>query len=269
MLIKYSRNINRILCYLAIVLSVATNSFSKIKNIAFCQTEISAYTKQTDKHTGVQESSQKSLISYPSFIKGKVFDNIKSNGIPNVNITVKKANDVVALSKTEKDGTFFMKVVPGKYAITASKIGLDDNEINVETSAFETINANINMESADAFPSLPRPGERDPFSKCKKGGNPTGIKVFPASLDIRPGGSKRVIIQVSKENRGGCSIDVNVDCISGCDLLNIPKRQLTTNRRGFVVISIKSKDRKKEGVSVIRFAVDDFDFFLPIIIDKK
>lgn len=255
--------------YIVTVLSITANPYPKKQNLAFCELKIGAHAKQTDKFSGAQESSQKSIISFPSFIKGKVFDNIKSDGIPNVNITVKRLDDIVALSKTENDGTFFIKIVPGEYTIIASKIGLDDNNINVEASAFETVDADINMAPADAFPSLPRPGERDPLSKCKKGGNPTGIKVFPSSLDIRPGGSKRVIIQVSKENRGGCSIDVNIDCISGCTLLDIPKKTLTTNRRGFTVIKVNSKDRKEEGVSVIRFGVEDFDFFLPVIIDKK
>lgn len=262
---------NNLLIVLIIVLplTLQVNPFSKTSNTAFSQVKTGTDARQTDKFSGAQESTLKITSSLSGFVKGKVFDNVTGAGIPDIDVTLKQSDLTVASDKTAEDGTFFVHLLPGSYTITVAKSGFLENKSDIKVLAFETVIKNINMAPAISFPSTPLPGEEPPSLRCKGGGSPSSIEVFPASLTIRPGDTKKARVHVSRDKRGGCSIDVNVNCISGCDKIEIEADTVTTNRRGFATIAIKVRARQ-EGVAVITVSIEDFEeIFLPVVISNE
>lgn len=270
-----TRNNCWIILIIASLLAIQTNPFSKTSNKVFSQVKIGTDAKQTDKLSGTQESTLKITKSLPGFVKGKILDNVTGDGIADATVTLTQSDITVTSDESVDDGTFFLRVLPGKYSVTVIKSGFLENNSDLTVSAFETVIKNINMAPTVSLPSTSPPEQGPPepeplSSNCKGrgGGNPGGIEVFPGSLTIQPGRTKRVGVRVLKDGSGGCSIDVNIDCISGCGMIELAADTITTNRRGFAITTIKAKARQ-EGVAVITFSVDDFEFLLPVDINDE
>lgn len=251
-----------ILCFFA-VNAICSISFLAIPGTVFSQVKVESGSKQTIKTAGAQESTLKSVSSQFGFATGLIFDNVTGDGISDVTVTLEQSDSVVESANTAADGTFFFQALPGGYNITAVKKGFFNSNEDVKVLAFVTTVKNINMAPTISLPPTPPPTGEPPSSECRQGGSPIDIIVSPESLKIKSGRTKRVRVRVLKEERGGCSIDVIVNCSGDCDKIELSDEVVTTNSLGFAVIAIKAK-RNEDGIAAVTFTAGNVQFQVPV-----
>lgn len=253
---------------------VKVASFETItKDISLVQVKTETDARQTVRSTGAQTGSLNTTGSFPGFVKGEVFDKSKGERVFGATVSLRQLASTIASAVTQEDGVYFFQVPPGGYDITAVKSGFDDSRDDISVSAFETVTKNINLELEVAVTPVPTPKPAPTptpqpieIGECEGGGAPVGIVISPETLTIKAGRQKRAKIRVLKDEGKGCSIEVGVQCIEGCDNIQLQKDTVTTNRRGFATVRIKA-DRNAEGMSIVLFSIDDIVAELPVVIE--
>ncbi len=258
---KYLHILSFSFCTLVYILCLLCVSMKP--NLLFGETEVRTNAKQVDKSPNAQESTKKNTSSFPGFIKGKVFNNLSGVGVTDAVITINRGGTIVSSVESASDGTYFLQILPGSYDINVTRNGFFDSNERIVVSAFITAEKDINMAPTVSLPSTPPPSGEPGSSECLNGGTPSGIALFPPSLTMRQGATKRVRIRVLKNERAGCPIDVLIDCITGCDAIELSKDLVSTNKRGFAIAEIQAK-RDKDGVSAVMFRAGNVDVVLPI-----
>lgn len=238
--------------------------FCGITNKAFSQTEIGTYAQQIDKTSGNQESTQKTTSSFPGFVKGSVFDNVSGLGIADALVSIKNGKTIVAGIKTSGDGAFFLKALPGSYIINVTRNGFLDSDVNITVSAFVTEIRNINMAPTISLPPSSSPSN-DPGTECANGGSPESIELFQDLLHVNAGSSERVMVRVKKDKIAGCAINVGVECIAGCEKIELSGNIVATNNLGYAVVDIKT-GRRQKGTAVIEFSANNLKLALPVVL---
>ncbi len=238
-----------------------------LANNALAEVRVGTNSRQTEKIVGAQESTHKTTSSLPGFVTGKVFDNVTGSGIPDAEIKLLQSGETVVSDRSAGDGMFFLRIAPGNYNIKVVKSGFENRNDTVEIDPFETELKNMNMAPSISSPPTP-PDSNDPNLECAQGGAPSRVEILPSSLSVRPGGAKLVRIHVLKDKIGGCSIDVNIKCVAGCEKIELKEETVTTNKRGFAVASIGVK-KLKRGIAVLRFEAGKVKDVLPVKIEKS
>lgn len=240
--------------------------FTGLTNSCFCESTIGTYAKISDKSPGVQDSTQKTTSSFPGFLKGRVFDNVSGAGVLDATVSIEREGTLVTSGRTTDNGTFFLQVLPGSYDVNVVRNGFFEKNESVIISAFVTEIKNINMAPTVSVPPTTPPTGNEPSSvECADGGNPSSIELIPDALTMRSGATKRVRIRVLKDEKGGCPVDVVSECIAGCDIMEISNGIITTNKRGYAVVEIKSQ-RREVGSAAAMFSVGNLNIVLPITI---
>lgn len=261
-------------------------------NVELKPLQINNDINQTSKTIGLQNAVNKISDAVFGFVDGIVVNAVTGIDIPDAEVTLSSEGEIVLKITTSNSGAYFIQTAPGIYNITANKEGFVQNSSEVAISAFKKVSQDINLlaEDAEVTPTplisvtpistasptpipttistpTPVPTETE-ITLCEGGGIPKRIKLSDNVVRINAGESANVLIQVFKEQRLGCSTEVNIECIKGCEMLDQLDDTTFTNNRGIANVEINTKKRTSGLVKVV-FSVFDLEASFFIIIKKN
>lgn len=239
---------------------------------------------QTVKTIGIQKAVNKISEAVFGFVEGFVFNSGTEVKISGAKVTLSSAGKTVVTLATTNTGAYFIQAAPGIYNISASKEGFAQNDFELFISAFKKTSHNMSLivvKDDDVTPtplatvmttptviSTPTsvPTETE-IHLCEGGGIPESIKLSTNIVRIKAGKSANVLVQVFKEQGVGCSTEVNIECIKGCEMLNQLDNTVFTNESGAISVVINT-NKRTAGLAKLVFSVGDLRTNFFIIIKK-
>ena len=261
-----------------------------IKNVELIPIQINSSTIQNPRLTGVQTGVFSDLHVPFGFVDGKVFDGSKGTVVPDAVVSLSQSDKIVLSETTEENGAYFIETLPGNYDIVVSADNFEKYKQEISINAFERLTQDIELFPLTGTPEpgtsptpepstspTPEPSTSPtptPAVECNDGGIPVRMRISRKLIVLSPNEMRGVKIKMWKKKEDGlrpiegCSIDVNVECIKGCEGLIISDETVLTNKRGIGSLSIKSISHES-GNANVKISAGGLESYVNIILKSR